>query len=144
MGAATMSQRTRKAMHMTAQEQSSNRKSSNSSISKEQSSNSKLSNSQIHEYFLRINYIGDVAMAFMKDQLVQDAFYDGDPWTIGLKRYAEDLKTNPMTFYFRPLKADAPFLGDLRKSAIPDFSKGAVVDIKNVEVIPEYKFNIKF
>ena len=109
-----------------------------------QSSNSKLSNSQIHEYFLRINYIGDVAMAFMKDQLVQDAFYDGDPWTIGLKRYAEDLKTNPMTFYFRPLKADAPFLGDLRKSAIPDFSKGAVVDIKNVEVIPEYKFNIKF
>lgn len=99
---------------------------------------------QVQEYFLHIDYIGDVAMAFVKDQLVQDAFYYGEPWEIGLKRYAEDLKTVPMTFYFRPLKSSVPFLCDLRKETIPDFSKGDVVDIKNVEVIPEYKLSIKF
>ena len=99
--------------------------------------------SQVQEYFLRINYVGDVAMAFMKGQLVQDEFYHGEPWTIGLKRYAEDLKTDPLTFYFRPLRKNAPFLGDLPKQAVPDFTNGPVVDIKNVEVIPEYKFNIK-
>jgi hypothetical protein len=61
-----------------------------------------------------------------------------------LKRYAEDLKTDPLTFYFRPLRANAPFLGDLRKKAVPNFEHGPVVDIQNVEIIPEYKFDIKF
>lgn len=99
---------------------------------------------QVQEYFLRINYVGDVAMAFMKGQLVQDEFYHGEPWTIGLKRYYNDLKTDPLTFYFRPLRADAPFLHDLPKQTVPDFKNGSVVEIKDVEVIPEYKFNIKF
>ena len=94
-------------------------------------------------FSLRMNYVGDVAMAFMKGQLVQDEFYHGEPWTIGLKRYANDLKTDPLTFYFRPLRKNAPFLGDLPKKAVPNFEHGPVVDIQNVEVIPEYKFNIK-
>jgi hypothetical protein len=98
----------------------------------------------VQEYFLRVNYVGDVAMAFMKGQLVQDEFYHGEPWTIGLKRYYNDLKTAPLTFYFRPLHANAPFLSDLPHEAVPDFKNGPVVDIKDVEVIPEYKFNIKF
>lgn len=100
--------------------------------------------STIQEYFLRINYIGDVAMAFMNGQLVQDEFYHGEPWTIGLKRYYEELKTSPLTFYFRPLRPDAPFLRDLPKQAVPDFRNGPVVDIKEIEIIPEYKFDIKF
>lgn len=98
----------------------------------------------VQEYFLRVNYVGDVAMAFMKGQLVQDEFYHGEPWTIGLKRYYNDLKTEPLTFYFRPLHANAPFLSDLPHEAVPDFKNGPVVDIKDVTVIPEYKFNIKF
>ena len=100
--------------------------------------------SQVQEYFLRINYVGDVAMAFMKGQLVQDEFYHGEPWTIGLKRYYDALKTDPLTFYFRPLQGNASFLRDLPREAVPDFSNGPVVDIKSIEVVPEYKLNIKF
>lgn len=99
---------------------------------------------QVNELFLRIHYIGDVAMAFMKGQLVQDEFYHGEPWTIGLKRYAEDLTTDPLTFYFRPLRADAPFLRDLPQEAIPDLSHRPVVDIQSVEVVPQYKISIAF
>lgn len=99
---------------------------------------------QVQEYFLRVDYVGDVAMAFMKGYLVQDEFYHGEPWTIGLKRYYNDLKDNDMTFYFRPLNSDAPFLRDLPKTAIPDFSSGPVVNFTNVEVIPEYKLSISF
>ena len=83
-------------------------------------------------------------MAFMKGQLVQDEFFHGEPWTIGLKRYADDLKTNLLTFYVRPLCKDAPFLHDLPSEAIPDFTKGPVVDIRNVEVIPEYRLSIRW
>ena len=83
-------------------------------------------------------------MAFMKGQLVQDEFYHGEPWTIGLKRYYNDLKTDPMTFYVRPLRSDVPFLRDLPHEAIPDFTHGPVVDIKKVEIIPEYRLQIRF
>ena len=99
---------------------------------------------QVQEYFLRINYVGDVAMAFMKGQLAQDEFYHGEPWTIGLKRYYNDLNTDPLTFYFRPLRPDVPFLRDLPREAVPDFSNGPVVDVRQVEIVPEYKFQIKF
>lgn len=100
--------------------------------------------SHVQEYFLRIRYVGDVAMAFMKGQLVQDEFYHGEPWTIGLKRYYDDLKTDPLTFYFRPLRPDVPFLRDLPREVVPDFSNGPVMEVRQVEIVPEYKFNIKF
>lgn len=99
---------------------------------------------QVQEYFLRVNYVGDVAMAFMKGVLVQDEFYHGEPWTIGLKRYYSDLATNDMTFYFRPLQPNAPFLRDLPGHAIPDFKNGPVVDIRDITLIPEYRLPITF
>ena len=99
---------------------------------------------QVQEYFLRVNYVGDVAMAFMKGQLVQDEFYHGEPWTIGLKRYYNDLKTDLLTFYFRPLQKNAPFLRDLPKQAVPDFSDGSVVEIRDVEIVPEYRLRVTF
>ena len=100
---------------------------------------------QVQEYFLRVNYVGDVAMAFMKGVLVQDEFYHGEPWTIGLKRYHKDfVEGQDMTFYFRPLQWNAPFLRDLPTNAIPDFSNGPVVKINDVTILPEYKIDIKF
>lgn len=79
---------------------------------------------QVSDYFLRIHYIGDVAMAFLHGQLVQDEFYHDEPWTIGLKRYQDDLRNEPFTFYFRPLHS--------------------VVDVRRVELIPQYKARIGF
>lgn len=95
---------------------------------------------QVHEYFLRIHYTGDVAMAFINGYMELDHFYYGAPWTIGLKRFRSQLDKYDMNFYIRPLRKDAPYLNDLPAQAIPDFNqKGANCVIKNVELIPEYK-----
>lgn len=95
---------------------------------------------QVNEYFLRINYVGDVAMAFINGSMILDHFYYGTPWTIGLKRFLNELKNHDMNFYFRPLGKNVPFLIDLPKDAIPDFNqKGANCEVKSVEVLPEYK-----
>lgn len=99
---------------------------------------------QVQEYYLRIDYTGDVAMAFVRGRLVQDEFYHGAPWTIGLRRYQEVLRTDPMTFYFRPLRPDAPFLRDLPQGCVPDFSHGPVVDVRQVEVVPQYRIPVNF
>ena len=69
-----------------------------------------------------------------------DHYYYGIPWTIGLRRFKNELKNEYLSFYFRPLRKDAPFIGDLPVEAIPDFSqKDADCLVRSVDVIPEYK-----
>lgn len=95
---------------------------------------------QVNEYFLRIHYVGDVAMAFINGSMVLDHFYYGAPWTIGLRRFRHELKEHDMNFYFRPLRKEPSFLMDLPNAAIPDFTqRNANCQVKQVEVIPEYK-----
>lgn len=95
---------------------------------------------QVNEYYLSIDYVGDVAMAFKDGQLCQDEFYHGEPWRIGMNRYMG----TELSFYIRPL-ADLPFIHrDLPAQAVPDFSHGPVLQIRDVTVIPQYKFNITF
>lgn len=100
---------------------------------------------QVNEYFLCIHYVGDVGMAFIDGTMVLDHFYYGAPWTIGLKRFKDELQEHDMSFYFRPLEENAPFLMDLPKEVIPDFSrKEAGCQIKDIKVVPEYKMIINF
>lgn len=98
---------------------------------------------QVYEYFLRIDYTADVAMAFLGNELIDDQFYHGAPWLIGLNRFMDKLKTDDLSFYFRPLKKKAPFLEQLPASAVPDFSKGDVLRIDNVEIVPQYQLIVK-
>ncbi|MCF0187150.1 MAG: beta-galactosidase, partial [Bacteroidaceae bacterium] len=42
---------------------------------------------QVNEWFLEIDYDGDVAMAFLDNEIVLDHFWYGQPWRIGLKRF---------------------------------------------------------
>lgn len=94
---------------------------------------------QVNEYFLKVHYIGDLALAFTDNKLVHDHFWQGKPWLIGLNRYAEKMAAGkPMGFYFRPLRANAPFLEDLEASLLPDFSSGPVLEIKKCVIVPEY------
>lgn len=94
--------------------------------------------SQVEEYFLRIRYIGDVGMAFLDNQLVDDHFYYGEPWMIGLNRFIPQLRTSDIGFYFRPLRSDAPFLGQLPKSAVPEFRGKTMLSVDSVDIVPQY------
>lgn len=98
---------------------------------------------QVYEYFLRLDYVGDLAMAFLDNTLVLDHFYQGLPWTIGLGRFEEQLKTQKMGFYIRPVQPFAGYLVDLPKTAIPDLSKGAVWDIREVSIVPQYVLELE-
>ena len=93
---------------------------------------------QVNDYFLQLNYVGDVAMAFLKGELVLDHFYYGAPWQISLKRFQQELANEELSFYIRPLRKNAPFLSDLPKEVVPDFSKGAVVRVDSVQIVPQY------
>ena len=99
----------------------------------------------ISDVFLEIDYTGDVGLAFMNGQLVDDNFYFGQPWRIGLKRFFPQLSEAGMYFSFRPLSKDAPFLSDLPAKAVPDFSKQQeVLRLNHVNVVPEYRAVVEF
>lgn len=93
---------------------------------------------QVNDYFLQLDYTGDVAMAFLKGELVLDHFYYGAPWKISLKRFQQELTDEELSFYIRPLWKNAPFLSDLPGEAVPDFSKGSVARGDSVQVVPQY------
>lgn len=93
----------------------------------------------VNDVFLKIDYIGDTAMAFIDGKFLTDNLYYGAPWCIGLKHFAPDAVEKGMYFYFKPIYKEAEFLIDLPPESIPDFSKGSVVGIRSIEAVPEYE-----
>ena len=99
----------------------------------------------VNDIFATINYVGDTGMGFLDGQLVTDEFYKGLPWQIGLKRFVDQKAARSMTFYFRPLLKNAPFLVDIPANLIPEFDKnGRKTSISSVDFTVEYKAGIEF
>lgn len=100
---------------------------------------------QVSDLFLVVDYYGDTGMGFLDGELVADHFYDGTPWSIGLKKFNGFTESREMVFYFRPLYRNAPFLDDLKSAGIEepeDFSSG--FKLQNVQILPEYKVTLTF
>lgn len=99
---------------------------------------------QVNEYFISVPYTGDVAMAFLDNTMVLDHFWQGEPWRIGLNRFASKMSTGkPLGFYFRPLRPEAQFLPDIPVDRVPDLTGGPVLEIGDPVIIPEYVTTIK-
>jgi hypothetical protein len=62
----------------------------------------------VNEVYLKIDYAGDAARAYIGDKLIDDDFYYGKPWEIGLKRFAPDVLTKGITLKIVPLRTDNP------------------------------------
>ena len=96
--------------------------------------------SKIGDVFLKFDYRGDRGICMMNGELVTDNHYTSEPWTIGLKRYASQLKEKEMYFYFIPMRKDAPYLSYLDKKVVPDFGdKKEFLEIKQPEISTEYR-----
>jgi hypothetical protein len=100
--------------------------------------------SKLNDLFITFDYRGDRGICMMNGELQTDDLYTSKPWTIGLKRYQQALKTNDMYFYFVPMQKDAPYLSYLDKEVVPDFSKQkSFLEVKQPTVTVEYKVTIK-
>jgi hypothetical protein len=91
--------------------------------------------------FLQVSYRGDVARLYSARRLLTDDFYNGQPWSIGLRRYL-DLQ-GPRTFDLSilPLRKDAPIY--LESADHLDFSpNGQVGGLESVSLVPEYELVI--
>ncbi len=73
--------------------------------------------------------------------MIDDDYYYGETWTIGLKRFAAKLDA-PLTLTVMPLRKDAPiYLDDAVRATLPDTDQVAVV--KSVKLVPQYALRLK-
>jgi hypothetical protein len=93
----------------------------------------------LNDVFLKVDYIGDTAMAFIDGRLATDHLYHGSAWWIGLKRFVPDVLDKGMYFYFHPIYKDAPYLIDLPAESVPDLSQGPVFELRSINAVPQYQ-----
>jgi len=83
---------------------------------------------------VRIHYIGDVARVTLNGRLIDDNFYNGRPFDLGVNRYLPDISTGDLRLEILPLRKDAPIY--LPDKAKPDFGAGeSLVQLQSVEIV---------
>jgi len=97
----------------------------------------------LSELFLDIDYQGDVARLSAGHKLLDDDFYNGKTWEIGLGRFLKapgsaDPGSANFELSILPLRSDAPVYLELPKA--PDFApNGQIVKLDSVRLVPEYQ-----
>jgi hypothetical protein len=94
------------------------------------------------DIYLRIRYAGDVARLSLDERLLDDDFYNGRTWEIGLKRFLPDVFGKKLEVSVLPLPRKAPIYLDARAWA-PMNADGQTGKVLGVELLPEYEVVLK-
>ena len=96
----------------------------------------------LSDLFLDIDYAGDVGRITSGKRLLDDNFYNGTTWEIGLKRFSPDVWSDGLTLKILPLRSDAPIF--IPKNMLPSFKGAAqLADVKSFNVSPQYEVTMK-
>ena len=79
----------------------------------------------VKEVLLKVRYSGDVGYAFIDGHLVDDNFNNGSEWEIGLMKYREKLKYEPLILSTVPLKDSRQVKSDSPMAAKIEISEEA-------------------
>ena len=100
-----------------------------------------ISSAGVSNVFLEVQYTGDVARISSHGRLLDDDFYNGKTWSIGLRRFAEPIRQGPLDLSILPLRKDAPIYLEDRDR--PDFDAQSQMDkLGTLKLVPEYQFVI--
>jgi hypothetical protein len=92
----------------------------------------------ISDVYLRIRYAGDVARLSLDGRLLDDDFYNGRTWEIGLKRFLPESFGKKLEIGILPLPHKAPIYLDARAWEPMD-AEGQTAKVLAVELLPEYE-----
>jgi hypothetical protein len=94
----------------------------------------------LDDALLQIDFVGDIGRLYSGTRLLDDWYYSGYQWQIGLRQQAA-LLDQPLTVSVLPLRADAPIY--LPKEARPNFGgQQQMATVRGVTVIPVYQLRI--
>ena len=92
----------------------------------------------VSDILLTIRYQGDIGRVYVGNELVDDDFFHGAVWQIGLKGLLPQLAHLPMEIKILPLRTDAPlYLDPQVRSLLPHQKEVAAV--QSIKLTPEYE-----
>lgn len=95
----------------------------------------------VADVLLRVDYTGDAARAYVGDRFIDDEYYTGLPWDIGIRRFAPDILEKGLTLKFLPLKNDSPVY--IEEDHRPKFDdKGQALQFRSIEPVMVYDLPI--
>jgi hypothetical protein len=99
--------------------------------------------SDLCDVFLDISYIGDVGRLYDGPRLLDDNFFNGTTWEVGLKRFAPDVLTKGVELNILPLRKDAPIY--IYQPYRPKFGGDSqTAEVRAVTASPEYEVKMSF
>jgi len=60
-----------------------------------------------------MDYSGDVGRCYLRDRLVADNYFNGQSWTIGLKKFGDQMEGQSLDISVTAMKPDYEFYFDL-------------------------------
>jgi beta-galactosidase len=99
----------------------------------------------VHALFLYVEYVGDEAR-LMGDgtevsRLLDDNFFNGMPWEIGLSRFRVDGVLPAISLRILPMRADSPiYLKPAARAALG--SSGQAAELRSVVIVPQYELRL--
>ena len=95
----------------------------------------------LSDVFLNISYVGDVGRLRNAETLIDDNFYNGQPWEVGLKRFGAASLSKGWTLQVLPLRQDAPIY--LPQTAWPNFhGRQDFLIVNSITAQPQYEWEI--
>ena len=100
----------------------------------------------INDLFLRIEYDGDIAGAYIGGKLIHDNFWNGTAWEIGLKRFMPELLRKGILIKIIPRKTgDHPQVHFTEMAAIKVKDNMANASaLLSITAVPEYRRIVRF
>lgn len=96
---------------------------------------------EVNNAWLHIDYQGDIGRIFSGATMLDDHYYSGKIWEIGLKKFTDEIQ-HPLTLTILPLRKDAPiYIDEAVRAKLP--TSDQVAEIKSVTLIPEYKLTLQ-
>ena len=90
---------------------------------------------------LKLDYVGDVGRLYSSSTLLEDNFFNGLPWEVGIKRFGSEIDSTPFTLKLLPMSAVAPiYLDSTARSLIN--SNGSLPKLVHAALIPEYESSL--
>lgn len=94
----------------------------------------------VDNVFVRIRYQGDVARLFAGPHMLDDDYFNGRHWDVGLRRFRAHLQ-HPLTLEVMPLRKDAPIYIQPPYRPTDDVD-GQVARLLGVDLVPEYGMSL--
>ena len=96
----------------------------------------------LSDIYLTIHYQGDVSRLLEGSHLLDDDFFNGAAWQIGLKRFLPESTATTFTLDILPLNEKAPIFFEPGFAPTFDSSGGQAGSLQSIEAIPEYEIEL--